>query len=122
MDKGKKLLLFYALISVLLLLSYRYSLFADVSQLPMLEHPDTMTPFQRLITYTFMMIGIIPTILIMIGVSFFCHTTYPAGIVTFVCFNQQYSFTDGNGFIVYIIASICTVMAIRYIFTRITDR
>ena len=92
-----------------MLIGYRYSLYQDVSKLPYLLTPESVTPFQRLVTYFFMFMGLVPTMLIMTATSYFCHTIYPAGKVQFVCFDSIFSISDTNGFIVYILASILTL-------------
>ena len=103
----------------LMLVGYRYSLLHDVSQLPYLQTPETVAPFTKLLTYFFMCIGILPTILIIIYTAFFCQTTYPAGVVLYTCFGNPFAFGDTTGFTAYLLASVLSIGAVAAIATAI---
>jgi hypothetical protein len=118
---NQRMLIIAGLMFFLLLISYKFSLLHDTTQLSYLDAP-IIPPFQRLITYIFMMIGIIPTILLMLYTSFFCHTVNPTGTVQTVCFNAPFSLGDSGGFFAYIVASIITVVVIMYIATIVTEK
>jgi hypothetical protein len=98
----------------LFLVSYKFSLLHDVSQLPYLKNP-VIPPFTRLYTYIFMMIGILPTILIVMYTSILCHTQVVAGIIQTVCFNQLFSLGDSGGFFAYIVASLISTAIVTYL-------
>ncbi len=105
----------------LFLLSYRYSLLHDTSLLPYLNTPDTVPPFTRLITYVFMMIGIPPTILMILFTSIFCTTSYPNYVVLYTCFGSPFVMSSQNGFIAYLIASILSVGILWRIYSIISN-
>lgn len=102
----------------LLLVSYKFSLLHETAQLSFLSAP-TIPVFQRLFTYTFMMIGIIPTMLLMLYTGYLCHTEAAAGVVQTICFNAPFSLSDSGGFFAWIVASIITVIVILYVVTLI---
>ncbi len=115
---------FYFLVSfvilfVLMMIGYKYSLLHDVSQLPYLQTPETLPPFTRFITYVFMCIGILPTILVILFTGFFCQTTYPAGVVLYTCFERPFAMADSSGYTAYMIACVLSVAALYYITTTI---
>ena len=107
----------FGAILFLFLLSYRYSLLHDTSLLPYLNTPDTVPPFQKLLTYVFMMIGIPPTILMILFTSIFCTTSYPNYVVLYTCFGSPFVKSSQNGFIAYLIASCLSTGILGYLYS-----
>ncbi len=99
MRVNQKTILAAGLLFILLLISYRFSLLHE-----------TPPPFQGFMTYIFMIIGIIPTILVLVFTSFLCQAT---------CFGSPFAFSDSSGFIAYIVACIITVLVGIYLATRV---
>jgi len=116
MRLNQKTLLAAGIMFFLLLLSYKFSLLHETVQLSYLNNP-TIAPFQRIITYIGMMIGIIPTIFLILYTSFFCNTQTVIGAVQTICFNAPFSLSDSEGFFAYIVASLLAVIIITYIVT-----
>jgi hypothetical protein len=99
MRVNQKTIISAGMLFFLLLVSYRFSLLNEVPP-----------PFGGFMTYVLMTIGIIPTILILIFTSFLCQAT---------CFGSPFAFSDSSGFMLYIIASIITVLALIKLVTRV---
>lgn len=116
MRNQQKLLLWGGILFFLFLVSYKYSLFQDTTQLLYLKNP-VVPPFMRLYTYAFMMIGILPTILVMFYTSILCHTQVVVGVIQTICFNQLFSLSDSGGFFAYIVASLISTVAVMYLYS-----
>lgn len=121
MKQQHRVLIGFGIIFLLFLLSYRYSLLHDVSQLSYLNTPEAMPPFTRFITYLFMILGILPTIFMILFTALFCQTSYPARIVLYQCFGNPFAIQNGNGFVMYIVGSLLTTAALYYIFTTVSE-
>ena len=110
-----------AIVLFLFLVSYRYSLYQNQSLLPYLQDPTTATPFQKIVTYTFMMIGIPPTMLLILFTTFFCQTSYPNYVVQITCFGNPFSLSDSGGFFAYLIASLISVGVLWFLISAVTS-
>jgi hypothetical protein len=106
MRTQQKLLLITGIIFFLYIISYKYSLFHTTPMLPYLNTPDTVPPFAKLLTYILMIIGLPPTILLILYTTFLCHTTLVNEAVQIFCFGSPFTLSAGNGFFAYIVASI----------------
>lgn len=104
-----------AIVLLLFLISYRYSLFQNQSLLPYLQDPISATPFQRILTYTFMMIGLPPTMLLILFTTFLCQTSYPNNVVQITCFGNPFSLSDSGGFFAYLVASLVAIGILWYL-------
>jgi hypothetical protein len=113
MRLNQKSLLLTSIIFFLLFISYKFSLYHETTQLAYLSNP-VISPFQRLFTYLFMMIGIIPTIFVMLYTSMFCHTLNPTGIIQTICFDGPFAMSDSSGFFAYIVACIITTVLFAF--------
>jgi len=120
MDKKQRTLLFTAIVFLLLLISYKFSLLHETNMLLYLQNP-IISPFQRIFTYVFMMIGIIPTILLILYTSILCHTEFIAAVTT-ICFGSPFNISDSGGFFAYIVACLITMGIIFYLWTSLTEK
>jgi len=89
-----------------MLISYRFSVYHQTPMLTYFQTPETTTPFLRLMTYVFMMIGTLPTMLLILGVSVFCQTQYIYPTVFYTCFGNPFDFSKSEGFMIYGLASV----------------
>ena len=94
----------------LFLVSYKYSLFHSQSVLPYLSSGQNIPAFTKCITYALMMIGVPPTILLILYNTFLCHTTVVNWVVQTVCFQTPFVLSAGDGFFAYIIASLMSAV------------
>ena len=117
----QKALIAAAVVLFLFLVSYRYSLFQNQSLLPYLQDPASATPFQKIITYTFMMIGVPPTMLLILFTTFFCQTSYPNYVVQISCFGNPFSLSDSGGFFAYLVASLISIGVLWFLVSAVTS-
>jgi hypothetical protein len=120
MRSQQKIWLASGILFFLLLVSYKFSLLHEANMLPYLQNP-VIPPFQRLFTYVFMMIGIIPTVLLILYTSILCHTEFIASVTT-ICFGSPFNLSDSGGFFAYIVACIITTGIIFYLWTSLTEK
>ena len=106
MKPSQRTLLVSTAVFFLLLISYRFSLLHPVSQLPYLMTPEMVMPFQKIVTYTLMLTGLPPTVLLIFYTSTFCTTSYPNNVVQFTCFGSPFAMGDSTGFFAWIVASL----------------
>jgi len=106
MRKNQKILLATGIAFFLFLVSYKFSLYHATSQLPYLNTPDAVPLFTKIMTYVFMMIGLPPTMLIILYNTFLCHTALVSWAVQTVCFSAPFSLAGTEGFMAYIVASL----------------
>lgn len=118
MGSNQKRLLTIGMLFILLLISYKFSLLHDTNMLPYLMG-TTIPPFQRILTYVFMMIGLIPTILLILYTSTLCHTEYISNAVQTICFGTPFHLSDSSGFFAYIVASLITMVIFLYLATSL---
>jgi len=111
----QKSLIVAAVVLLLFLISYRYSLYQNQSLLPYLTDPASATSFQKIVTYTFMMVGIPPTMLLILFTTFFCTTSYPNYVVQISCFGNPFSLSDSGGFFAYVVASLVSLAILWYL-------
>ena len=116
MQKNQKTLMAAGILFFLLLVSYKFSPLHDTIQLAYLASP-VVSPFQRILTYVFMMIGIIPSSLLMLYTSTICTTSYPAGVVQYSCLGSPFAVGDTTGFFAYVVACIMTTLVLMYLFS-----
>lgn len=115
MRTQQKILLATGIVFFLFMISYKFSLFHTTSLLPYLNTPDTVPIFTKVLTYIFMMIGLPPTILLILYTTFLCHTTLVNWVVQIVCFGSPFTLAASDGFFAYIIASIISTGIFYYI-------
>jgi hypothetical protein len=106
MRNQQKLLLTTGIVFFLFIVSYKFSLFHATSMLDYLKTPDMAPPFTKLLTYILMMIGLPPTILLILYTTFLCHTTLLNWIPQIICFGSPFTLSASDGFFAYIVASL----------------
>lgn len=110
---GRQKILFLAssVVFLLFLVSYKFSLLHETTQLPYLAS-SPIPLFQRIATYAFMLIGIFPTILLILYTSILCTTTLVAGTVTTMCFGSPFAVSDSSGFFAYLVAGLVSTVIV----------
>lgn len=113
----KQLTIFGITLFVLFLVSYKFSLLHTTQQLSYLNDPAALSPFQRLFTYTFMMIGVPPTTFMILYMSILCHTELINGTITTICFGTPFALAGSEGFYAYGVASLLAAGILTYVFS-----
>jgi len=115
MRAQQKIFLATGIVFFLFIVSYKFSLFHTTSLLPYLNTPDTVPLFTKALTYILMMIGLPPTILLILYTTFLCHTTLVSWVIQIVCFGSPLTLADSSGFFAYIVASLISAGIFYYV-------
>ena len=113
MRKSQITVLIPVVLFVFLLVSYRFSLYHETSQLPYLSNPS-LPLFQKILTYTFTTIGVLPTLLLILYTSILCSTSAASGVIQTTCFGKPFAVSDSSGFFAYIVACLAVAVAVWY--------
>jgi hypothetical protein len=122
MRNQQKLLLATGIILLLFIISYKFSLFHTTVMLDYLKTPDTIPPFAKMLTYVLMMIGLPPTMLLILFTTFLCHTTLVNWAVQIVCFGSPFTYAANDGFFAYIVASLIATGIFYFILRLILQK
>jgi len=114
MRAQQKIFLATGIVFFLFIVSYKFSLFHTTSMLDYLSAPDTVPIFTKILTYALMMIGLPPTILLILYTTILCHTTLVNWAVQIVCFGSPLTLTASDGFFAYIVASLISAGIFYY--------
>ena len=106
MRNQQKILLTTGIMLFIFIVSYKFSLFHATAMLEYLKTPEAIPPFTKFLTYVLMMMGLPPTMLLILYTTFLCHTTLVNWAVQIVCFGSPFNLSANDGFFAYIIASL----------------
>jgi len=115
----KRSALVFTFMTIIFVLSYRYSLLHTTPMLPSPANPQTVRPFIWFITYLMMLVGLPPSMLFALVSSIFCRTQLVGGIIETVCFGMPLTIGTDNGFFAYIAVCVVASMGLTWFLTMI---